>query len=244
MTSRQSLALALFLPLTAAAQAPVSQAGLPSAAQIVERMRAADAARSEQLEGYTAVRRYALYNHRFHKQATILARLTYRSPGEKSFEVIREDGSRLIRDRVLKRVIRAEEEASEAANRGLARIDLVNYDIQVLGTDTEAGLTLYVLGLEPKSKSPYLVRGRAWVDVSEYALVRLEGVVAKKPSIWVGSPVVQQTYIKSGPFWLPDKNLSMTDAPLFGKTDLTIESSRYEIRRSPEREAVVVRSGN
>lgn len=103
-------------------------------------------------------------------------------------------------------------------HRGLARIDLVNYDIQVLGTDTEAGLTLYVLGLEPKSKSPYLVRGRAWVDVSEYALVRLEGVVAKKPSIWVGSPVVQLTYIKSGPFWLPDKNLSTTDAPLFGKT--------------------------
>lgn len=207
-------------------------------------MRAADAARSERLEGYTALRRYVLYNHRFHKQGTILVRLTYRNPGEKSFQVICEDGSRLIRDRVLKRVIRAEEQASEVANRGLARIDLINYDIQVLGTDTEAGRTIYVLGLEPKSKSPYLLRGRAWVDANEYALVRLEGVVAKKPSIWVGSPVVQQTYVKSGPFWLPDKNLSTTDAPLFGKTDLTIESSRYEIRSAPEREAAVVRSGN
>ncbi|HTR36426.1 MAG TPA: hypothetical protein VMH80_11015 [Bryobacteraceae bacterium] len=243
MIRHRSLELVLLFPLLVAAQAPQSRA-LLSAEQIVERMRAADAARSEQLQGYTAFRRYVLYNHRFHKQGTIVARLTYRSPGEKSLEVMCEDGSRLIRDRVLKRVIRAEEEASEAANRGLARIDLVNYDIQVLGTETDAGLTLYILGLEPRSRSPYLVRGRAWVDASEYALVRLEGVVAKKPSIWVGSPVIQQTYVKSGPFWLPDKNLSTTDAPLFGRTDLTIESSGYEIRRAPEREAVVVRSGN
>jgi hypothetical protein len=242
VTSPRSLPLILLLPLTAAAQAPLSQPALPSPEQIVERMRAADSARSEQLEGYTAIRRYVLYNHRFHKQGTILARLTYRSPGEKSFEVICEDGSRLIRDRVLKRVIRAEEEASQANQRGLARIDLVNYDIHVLGAETEAGRALYVLALEPKSKSPYLVRGRAWIDATEFALVRLEGVVAKKPSIWVGSPVVRQIYAKSGPFWLPDKNLSTTDAPLFGQTDLTIESSRYEIRRAPEREAVAVRS--
>jgi len=242
--SHRNLVLALLLPLVTAAQAPLSQPALPSAEQIVERVRAADAARSHQLAGYTAIRRYVLFNQRFHKQATILARLTYRSPGEKTFEVISEDGSRLIRDRVLKRIIRAEAEASEANHRELARIDFVNYDIQVLGAGTEAGRTLYVLGLEPKSKSPYLVRGRAWIDAGEYALVRLEGVVAKKPSIWVGSPIVQQIYLKSGPFWLPDKNLSTTDAPLFGKTDLTIESSRYEIRRAPEREDVAVRSGN
>jgi hypothetical protein len=217
---------------------------LPSAEQIVERMRAADAARSGQLEGYTAIRRYFLDNHRFHKQATILARITYRRPGEKSFEVISEDGSRLIGDRVLKRVMHAEEEASQADNREQARIDFVNYDIAVLGAETEAGRTLYVLALEPKSKSPYLLKGRAWIDAGEYAVVRVEGVVAKKPSIWVGSPIVQQIYVKSGPFWLPDKSLSTTDAPLFGKTDLTIESSEYQVRRAPETEAVAVRTGN
>jgi len=223
-------ALVLLLSLAGASETPDSVAGLPDAEQIVERMRAADMARSAQLDGYVAVRRYELTNRRFHKQALIVARLTYRSPGEKSFEVISEEGSKMLRDRVLKRVISTEEDASRGANRDLARINLVNYALKVLGTEIADGRTLYVLDLAPKSKSPYLVKGRAWIDASEYALVRMEGAVAKKPSMWVGSPVVKQTYIKSGLFWLPEKNASTTDAPIFGKTDLLIESSGYEIR--------------
>jgi len=229
-TPRSLPALVLLFSLAGEAQTLDSTTGLPDAVQIVERMRAADGARSAQLEGYVAVRRYELTNLRFHKQALIVARLTYLRPGEKRFEVISEEGSKLLRDRVLKRVISTEEDASHGANRDLARINLENYALKVLGTEMEGGRTLYVLSLTPKSKSPYLVKGRAWIDASEYALVRVEGVVAKKPSMWVGSPVVKQTYIKSGLFWLPEKNVSTTDAPVFGKTDLLIESSDYDIR--------------
>lgn len=132
----------------------------------------------------------------------------------------------------------AEADASHDANRDLARINLINYDVTVIGTEAAGDRTYYVLSLDPKSKSPYLVKGKAWIDGSEYALARLEGVVAKKPSVWAGSPVVQQTYIKSGPFWLPEKVLSSTDAPMFGKTDLAIESSAYEIRTKPEIETL------
>jgi outer membrane lipoprotein-sorting protein len=218
----------LLVPLAAAAD--TLPASLPGVEQIVERMRTADAARSAQLEGYTATRVYQLDNHRFHKQARIKARVTYVRPGVKSFEVLSEEGSRIICDRVLKRVIATEADASHDGNRDLARINLVNYDLRVVGTETEGDRTYYVLTLEPKSKSPYLVKGRAWIDASEYALVRLEGVVAKKPSIWAGTPVVRQTYFKSGQLWLPEKNLSTTDAPVFGKTDLSIESSDYVVR--------------
>lgn len=212
--------------------------------QIVERMSAADASRASRLEEYTATRVYLLDNRRFHKQARITARVTYRRPGEKHFEVISEEGSRLICDRVLRRVIGAEADASREGNRDLARINLVNYNLTVQATETEGNQTYFVLQLEPKSKSPYLVKGRAWIDANEYALVRLEGVVAKKPSIWVGSPVVRQTYRKSGDFWLPEKNSSTTDAPVFGKTDLTIESSGYEIHGGPQTETASVRTGN
>jgi outer membrane lipoprotein-sorting protein len=235
-------ALLFLISLSGMAETPFVPAQLPTAEQIVERMRVADAARSAQLEGYTAMRVYQLDNHRFRKQAKIMARVTYRRPGEKSFQVISEEGMRVICDRVLRRAIATEADASHEGNRDLARINLVNYDLKVLGTETADRQTLYVLALEPKSKSPYLVRGRAWIDANEYALVRLEGVLAKKPSIWVGSPVVRQTYIKSGLFWLPEKNLSTTDAPVFGKTDLAIESSGYEIQSASQPEAATVRT--
>ena len=235
-------ALPLLLPFAAAAETSGLPASLPSAEQIVERMRVADAVRSAQLEGYTATRVYQLDNHRFHKQARITARVTYRRPGEKSFEVISEEGMRVICDRVLRRAMATEADASHEGNRDLARINLVNYNLKVLGTENADERTYYVLALEPKSKSPYLVKGRAWIDANEYALVRIEGVVAKKPSIWAGTPVVRQMYFKSGPFWLPEKNLSTTDAPVFGKTDLAIESSGYEIRAAPG--AGIARTGN
>src|SRR5579872_1398074 len=222
--------LLFLLPLVAAEELPPA---LPSAEQIVERMKEADAVRSSQLQGYTVTRVYQLDNHRFHKQARITAQLTYRSPGEKSFEVIGEEGSRLICDRVLRRVMGAEADASREGNRDLARITLFNYDLKVLGKTTTGGRETYVLALQPKSRSPYLVRGTAWIDANEYAVVRVEGVVAKKPSIWTGFPVVRQTYVKSGPFRLPEKNLSTTDAPVFRKTDLAIESSGYQIVALP-----------
>jgi hypothetical protein len=241
------LTLAAFfvlLPLAPAAEVPEWPAKLPSAEQIVERMRAADVIRSAQLEGYTATRLYLLDNHRFHVQARITARVTYRRPGEKTFEVISEEGSRLIRDRVLRRAMDTEADASHEGKRDQARINLVNYDVQLLGEEIADSRRYYVLALKPKSKSPYLVKGKAWIDANEYALARLEGVVAKKPSIWAGSPVLRQTYMKSGPFWLPEKNLAFTNAPVFGNTDLAIESSGYEIRRGPAVEAAGSNSGN
>jgi hypothetical protein len=242
----QTLPLALFLllPIAAFADTAVSTPDLPSAEQIVQRMKDADAARAAQLEGYTATRLYFLDNRRFHAQARIQARLTYRTPGEKSFEVLSEQGPHVICEKVLRRAISTEEDASHNGNRDLARINQVNYNLKVLGSETLENRTYFVLELDPKSKSPYLVKGKAWIDASEYALVKLEGVLSKKPSIWVGTPVIRQTYVKSGPFWLPEKNLSTTEAPVFGKTDLAIESSGYEIHRGQQTEAAAVRTGN
>lgn len=222
------LVLSLFLSVAAAAT-------LPTAEQIVERVRDAEIARHAQMEKYVAVRRYELTNHRFRKSAKIMARITYQNSGEKTFEVISEEGSRIIRDRVLRRAIEAETDSSRTGG-SQTKLDFTNYDIQVLGMETLNGRDCYLISLAPKSKSPYLIKGKGWIDAIDYALIRAEGNVAKKPSVWVGNPVVVQTYLQSGPFWLPERNFSRTDAPVFGKTDLMIESSGYEVHRRQPKE--------
>src|SRR6266516_2429555 len=103
LVCRLLLAVLSVLPLSADDGSVSSSVAIPVAEQIVERMQAADAARNSRLEGYTATRIYELDNHRFHKQARITARVTYRHPGEKTFEVLSEEGSRLLCDRVLRR---------------------------------------------------------------------------------------------------------------------------------------------
>src|ERR1035437_740546 len=88
--------------------------------------------------------------------------------------------------------------------------------------------------LMPLSNGPYLVRGRAWIDRNDYAVVRIEGLLAKKPSIWVGSPKITQDYAKQGAFWLPVTSSSITDAPIFGRTTLGIQTSAYEVSATPD----------
>ena len=199
--------------------------------QIVARMEAADGVRAKELAGYQGTRHYELVNLRFNKRAKVTARVTYTYPGSKSFEVLAEEGSHMLCERVLKRLIRTEQEGSEKAGRPQSRIDFVNYRLRVTGTESIDGRNCYVLELVPLSKSPFLVKGRAWIDASEYAVVRLEGVLAKKPSIWVGSPHITQRYAKHGAFWLPASSVSTTEAPIFGRTDLTIEYAGYEIKK-------------
>jgi hypothetical protein len=214
-----------------AAQQPAT---MPSADRVIAQMEMADDARNAALLGYTATRSYILLNERFKKRAEMIIRIHYTQPGRKSFEVLSQDGSSLLCDRVIKRVIKAEEDGSENESRQMSRINSSNYRLSVIGIEELRGRECYVLDLVPLSKSPYLVRGHAWIDMNDYAVVRLEGFLAKKPSIWLGSPKITQDYAKQGSFWLPITSSSITDAPLFGRTTLGIQTSAYEVRTTPD----------
>jgi hypothetical protein len=205
----------IFFPwIVGAADVPAT---LPSVDQIVARLEEADGVRNTALLSYTATRSYLLVNERFKKRAQMIVRVHYTQSGGKSFEVLSQEGSSLLRDRVIKRVIKAEEEGSQNESRQMSRISPANYRLRVSGVEELRGRECYVLDLVPVSKSPYLVRGRAWIDRSEYAVVRVEGLLAKKPSVWVGSPKITQDYAKQGAFWLPSTSSSITDAPIFGR---------------------------
>jgi negative regulator of sigma E activity len=209
--------------------AVLQAADLASVEELLAKMRESEETRTAALPAYTAMRQYTLENPRFHKTARVTARIRYTAPGVKTFELLSEDGSPLLCDKVLKRIIHTEAEVSRSENRSLSRIDETNYELRILGTEIVGGRLCIVLDLTPKSKSPYLVKGRAWIDAAEHAVVRVAGVLAKRPSVWVGAPLITQNYTKSGPFWLPSRNVSTTDAPIFGRTDVTIESTQYEI---------------
>jgi len=220
-------ATACFPWIVSAAEVPAT---LPSVDQIIARLEEADGVRNAALLGYTATRSYVLVNERFKKRAEIIVRVHYTQPGRKSFEVLSQDGSMLLGDRVIKRVIKAEEDGSQNESRQLSRISTANYRLRLSGAEELRGRECYVLDLVPVSKSPYLVQGRAWIDKNDYAVVRIEGFLAKKPSIWLGSPKIIQDYGKQGEFWLPSTSSSITDVPIFGRTTLDIQTSSYEVR--------------
>ena len=217
--------------------ARVALAGSPaipiSLDEILGNMAKWDTARATASSQYTCIRRYTLENRRFHKTAEITARMRCTASGRKSFEILSEKGPAIIRDRVLRRMIEAEEESSRADTRPLTQISPKNYDFRLAGTEDHDGRLFYLMDIEPKTANKFLVRGKIWVDSQDFAVVRVEGSPAQSPSILIRNTTVAQRNAKHGVYWLPESNRSSTDSFLFGRTDVGIDYVEYQIAPRP-----------
>jgi hypothetical protein len=200
---------------------------LPTADEVIARMIAHDRERQAALHGYTAIRRYVLENRNHHKRAEMLVRMMCREDGSKQFEVVSENGWGGARKHVFPRLLEAEAEAAQPDLRERSRIVPENYTFEMLGTEDVRGRPAYVIAIEPKTPNKYLARGRIFVDADEYAIIRVEGKPAKNPSFWVKSVHFVHDYDKSGSFWFPVSDRSVTDVRLFGATEMTIDYFDY-----------------
>jgi hypothetical protein len=220
------LLAALFL-LPASAAAADESPSLPTATEIVTRMGSRDLQRQVSIEGYAGMRRYVLDNQHLHKRAEMLVQVQGDPDGTKHFEVVSEEGWKAAHKHVLRKMLESESETSHPEARAKTRINPENYDFKIAGTEVIDGRTAYVLEVSPKRKEKYLFRGRIWVDAEDYALARAEGQPAKNPSFWTKSTHFVQIYQKSGLLWFPRSTQSVTEAHIFGTTDVNIEYFDY-----------------
>ena len=199
---------------------------------VLARMAARDEARVAALKHYSSARRYTLRNNRFGTSAQLDVQMHYQHPGTKAFRVVSEKGSRIIRDRVLKRMIKAEIEAARPEIQASTRITPRSYTFQLLATEMCGARGCDVLEAVAKVPNKFLFRGRIWVDSEDFAIVRIQGAPALNPSFWVRKTSFVHEYEKIGSFWLPVANRSITDARLFGRTEVGVEYSLYRINEA------------
>ena len=223
----------LIAVLAVAIAAGDSIPSLPNADEVVAKLVAHDNERQARLRGYTANRRYVLENRGHHKRAEMLVRVIGREDGSKRFEVVSESGWGGARKHVFPRLLQAETEAARPDVRARSRITPENYKFAMTGMENVRSRPAYVLEIEPKTSNKYLARGRIWVDADEYAVMRVEGQPAKNPSIWFKSVHFAHDYDKSGAFWFPVLDHSMTDVRIFGATEMTIEYFDYVTEPRP-----------
>jgi hypothetical protein len=219
--------LAALLLLPASVAATDEFPSLPTATEIVTRMGSRDLQRQVSIEGYAGMRRYVLDNQKLHKRAEMLVQVQGDPDGTKHFEVLSEEGWKAAHKHVLRKMLESESETSRPEMRATTKLNLENYDFELIGTEMVADRPAYVLETHPKRKEKYLFRGRIWVDAEDYALVRAEGSPAKNPSFWTKSTHFVQTYQKNGPLWFPRSTQSVTEAHIFGTTDVNIDYFDY-----------------
>jgi hypothetical protein len=163
------------------------------------------------------------------RSAEIVVDVEYRSPGTKEFRIRSEKGSKLVVDRVFKRVMQTEKEALSEENQRRVALNQDNYQFTLAGSETTPTGTSYILSVEPRTDNRLLYRGRIWVDAEDFAVVRIEATPAKNPSFWTKDTKIEQVYSKVGDFWLPVSNRSSSDVRLGGHANFTIEYKDYQI---------------
>jgi len=226
--------LSLFFPVFVMAMAAQdSSQPLPSADEVVAKMIERDNQRQAALRGYTASRRYVLENSRHHKRAEMLVAVTCLDDGSKQFQTVSAKGWGAARNHVFPRLLESESEASLPGVRERSRITPENYSFEIVGKESINQRPAYVIAITPKTQNKYLIRGKVWVDLDEYAIVRIEGQPAKNPSFWIKSVHFVHTYQKSGSLWLPASDRSVTDVRILGATELMIEYFDYMAKAVP-----------
>lgn len=197
--------------------------------QIVDRMQQHEAEQSRELKHYEATRHYQVQYKGLgaHLAARMDVEINFDSLSGKSFRILSQSGSKLLCDKVLKRAVDSELEASK--DRASTVLNSSNYRFQLAGTEQVYGRPTYILQVDPLKKSKFLYRGKVWVDAADYAVVKIEVEPAQNPSFWITSTQIENTNSKTDGVWLPQENHSQSKIRVGGTAVLTIDYGTYHV---------------
>lgn len=238
-TSRSATALvvlALLIPAPelcgaqAASPSPMAGADL-SVDQVVDNLVARNQERMQALLHSEATRVYRLVYRGFpgNREAEMTVEAIYSSPSSKEFKIVSQSGSKLIQERVFKKLLDSEKEAAQPAMSARTQLNRANYSFELVGYESSSTGGQYVLRVSPKAKSIYVYRGKVWVDETDFAVTRIEAEPAQNPSFWTKKSEIHHEYKKVAGFWLPVRNESVSSIRLGGRATLTIEYQDYRV---------------
>ena len=227
-----SLLVAFALPLAGRGQSPVpnAQASLTTD-QVVSELVRHNQNRAAALKHYESCRYYKVDYVGFprNKSAAMVVEMAFDAPAQKQFHVLKQEGSEILLDHVIRELIQNEKEALDAPNLGKTDLSPQNYTFQLVGTDNFGGKPQYILEVAPRFKSKFLYHGKVWVDADDFAVTQVSAQPAKNPSFWISHTEIHHEYKKIGEFWLPARNSSVTHVRFGGTAKLSIDYRNYRI---------------
>ena len=200
--------------------------------EIVERLDRGNAQRAAALHGFEGKRSYHLTYHGFPntREAEMEVVAHYSAPESKSFDVVSENGSKMLHNKVLRKLLETEREAAGSESQRETALTPDNYSFLLVGSRPSANGGCYRLTVEPKRNNKLLYRGEICVNAADFAVESIDAEPAKNPSFWIKKTRIEHRYQKVGEFWLPASNKSVTNVRMGGTATLDIVYSAYELR--------------
>jgi len=203
-------------------------------AKVLKEVDAAVKARVDGIAGYTAIEHYAVFRNKdeSHPAAEMTVRTTYKRETGKSYEILSESGSGLIRSLVLSAILDNEKHVNEPGVREGAWITTANYEMKVKpgGIQSVEGRDCIAVSLTPRRKEPYLLAGTLWVDAKDGKIVRIEGKGSKSSTVLSGATEMMRKYADVDGFAEATHARAESDSFLFGPTVVTIDYRDYRIQ--------------
>jgi hypothetical protein len=228
-----TLAVRISAPNAVAQDAPPSSmmSAPLSADQVVDNLVRRNQERAQALLHSEATRVYHLVYHGFpgDREAEMTVEATYDSPSSKEFKIVSKSGSKLVQDRVFKKLLDSEKEAAQPAMSARTQLNRANYNFELVGYEPSQTGGQYVFQVSPKTRSTYVYRGKVWVDGTDFAVTRIDAEPAQNPSFWTKKSEIHHEYKKVDAFWLPARNESVSYIRLGGRATLTIEYKNYRV---------------
>ena len=204
-------------------------------AQLFDELDVHNQVRKTALLDYIVLRTYRVVDLKGKVHAEEVGQMEFRAPDQKSFVVRSEEGSGVIRRMALKPLISSEIETAAGKQHHDSAISPANYSLNLLGEQQVGPYHCFVAQAVPKRKDTYLFEGKLWIDVDDYAVVRIEGHPAKKLSFWIERADFVRQYQKIDGFWLPEKDQTLVQVRLYGKKLLTIDHQDYVVNAAAQK---------
>ena len=209
----------------------------PDAAQVVRGIDLAVQARVENVAGFTDVEHYAVYRgtKEIHPAAEMTVRTTYHKGVGKSYEVLSQSGSVLIRRFGLLPLLDNEKTINLPGNVERSWFTSANYEMSLEpgGIQFINGRNCLALKITPKRKAPNAIAGTLWVDVKDYSIVQIDGVASQNPSLLAGTTHMMRQYANVKGYPMSTHARAESNSAFFGETVVTIEYGDYELQLLP-----------
>jgi hypothetical protein len=196
---------------------------------LVDQYVAATQVQKERLQGTSMEVEIEAELPKLKKKGHLFAIRKIASLGRITYDAIRFDGDKTIRNQVIARYMAAETETSQHDGESLA-ITPANYKFKYKGSKELHGRRAHLFEVKPHRKRAGLYRGELWVDSETYLPLREAGRLVKTPSIFLKRVDFVRDYRIEGDLALPERLQSEVDTRIAGKAILTIA---YHLPASP-----------
>ena len=154
------------------------------------------------------------------REATLVAMTSIDANGEFSYQIVSEEGSGLIRSKVLRAALDAEQKAKSRAQASRAAVTSENYTFEAAGATSDGCERILI---KPRRNEAMMIDGSIILQAIDGDLLRVEGTLVKRPSFWIRHLEIDRHYARIAGTRVPVSMSSIADVLFVGQ-------SRFDMR--------------